>query len=231
MQTGASVSRRHHSLVQAVAALAKSVGYHATIEPSFPVQITTTTDPVTNQLTYTKYQSHKRGDILLIRGNQALLLDISVTRPTCTTNMTLTQTKDVTTQPGAATSTVEQRKHAHYDEECKTHGWKLIPFVFETYGGLGKEATKFLLDMTELADSPLVFLQHARNILSVALQCGNANIAFTGTTQHLAHKITSLSHVYSSSNDHFPIKARRHHSSSFSVSAHRFASRSVVIAT
>ena len=190
LQAGSSVSRRHHRLVHQVAALAKSVGFHATIEPSFPAVITTTTHPITNQLIHSKEKSKDRGDLLLIRGNQVILIDVSVTRPTSTTNLTLTQTKDVTVQPGIAASIVEQRKHAHYDEECKKHGWKLIPFVLESYGGFGKEASKLLLDMAELADSPLAFIQHARNVVSVALQCGNADISLLGTTQFHSHKLS-----------------------------------------
>ena len=190
LQAGSSVSRRHHRLVHQVASLAKSVGFHTTIEPSFPAVITTATHPTTNQLTHTKEQSKDRGDLLLIRGNQVILIDVSVTRPTSTTNLTLTQKKDVTIQPGIAASIVEQRKHARYDEECKKHGWRLIPFALESYGGYGKEATKLLLDMAELADSPLAFIQHARNALSVVLQCGNADISLLGTTQFLSHKHT-----------------------------------------
>ena len=198
MQAGSSVSRRHHRLVHQLAVLAKSVGFHTTIEPNFPAIITTTTHPATNKPTYVKEQSRDRGDLLLIRGNQVILIDVSVTRPTSATNLTLTRTKDVTIQPGIAALAVEQRKHARYDEECKKHGWSLIPFVLESYGGLGKEAKKLLLDMAELADSPLAFIQHARNALSVSLQCGNADISLLGTTQFLSHKLT-CTHSYTSS--------------------------------
>jgi hypothetical protein len=183
-QTGSSVSRRHHRLVHQVAMLAKAVGFHTTVEPSFPAVMTAAAAP--SDTGYTTVRSRDRGDLLLIRGNQVLLLDVSVTRPTSIMN--LSQKEDVTTRPCVAAAIVEKRKHDRYDEECKKHGWKLIPVVFESYGALGKEGTKLLLDMAECADSPLTFLQHARSALSVALQCGNADISFLGTTHLQAHK-------------------------------------------
>jgi hypothetical protein len=217
-QTGSSVSRRHHRLVHQLATLAKSVGFHTTHEPSFPSILTTTVDPTaSDQPVYTTVKNKDRGDLLLIRGNQVLLIDVSVTRPTSTMNLSNNK-DDVTIQAGVASSIVEKRKHDHYDEECKKHGWKLIPFVLETYGGLGKEATKLLLDMAESADSALAFIQHARNVLSVALQCGNADISSLGTTQFLYNKhSTAINH--SSHHHHHHHSSHSHSPLSFNITS------------
>ena len=71
------------------------------------------------------------------------------------------------------------------------HGWRLVPFVLESYGGLGSEANKSLLDMAEHDESPLEFILHARNLLSVALQSGNADVAIHGTTSHWRRKVSA----------------------------------------
>jgi len=189
VETGASVSKRHHQLVLTLMKLAKSVGYHTTVEPNFPPIITTTHDEHTKQLVYATHQSRERGDLLLIRGNQVILIDVSITRPTSTANMRLHAKINETA--GIAAAAVEKRKHATYDVECKLHGWRLVPFVLESYGGLGSEANKLLLDMAEHDDSPLEFILHARNLLSVALQSGNADVAIHGTTSHWRRKVSA----------------------------------------
>ena len=175
----AFTTQRHEAIVQVVIKLARSVGFHATHEPRFPSTLVPTIDPTTNQETTKLDQNLKHGDILLIHGNKQILIDVSVTRPTGLTHL---HTKDMNRVPKLSAKLTEVRKHRLYDAECAKHGWKLIPFVFESYGGLGREGEKFLLDLAEMSqeESPTEFLADAQNMLSVALQSGNANISVKG---------------------------------------------------
>ena len=66
-------------------------------------------------------------------------------------------------QPLVAASQAERRKHASYDAECAKHGWKLVPFVFESLGAKGGEARQLLQRMAahSVDKSPQAFLAHA----------------------------------------------------------------------
>lgn len=102
----------------------------------------------------------------------------------------LTNAPQVASKPLVAAAAVEQRKHAIYDAECKLQGWKFVPFVLESYGGVGAEARQLLETMAAAAPeygeyrSPQQFLTHAHNALSVALQTGNADLSRKGATRH-----------------------------------------------
>ena len=161
---------------------AKLTNYHTKLEPQFPPTLAARVDEATGRSTFSVLPrgrgDNDRGDLLLIRGNEAILVDVSVTRPTATTAMR--QHADINEQPGLAIADVEKLKHKHYDEKCKLHGWRFVPFVMETYGGMGAEAERLLLDMCEHAEEPLQFLAHARTLLSVTLQRGNAELAMAG---------------------------------------------------
>jgi len=77
----------------------------------------------------------------------------------------------------------KQLKHRTYDAECAKHGWKMTPFVLETYGAKGKAAQQLLQRMAphSIDRSPVEFLAHAERVLSVALQTGNAGVTSQGT--------------------------------------------------
>ena len=85
--------------------------------------------------------------------------------------------------PLTAAAQAESAKHKLYDVECAKHGWKLIPFALESYGAKGVEARRLLQRMSahSLERSPEEFLLHAKRVLSVALQSGNARVAAAGT--------------------------------------------------
>ena len=59
----------------------------------------------------------------------------------------------------------------------------MIPLAVETYGALGKEATRLLNHLAGKSDSIAAdsFLRHTRAAISVALQCGNSDVASRGT--------------------------------------------------
>ena len=62
-------------------------------------------------------------------------------------------------------------------------GSALVPLALESYGARGKPAQRLLLKLADASEelSAQAFLLHASAALSVALQCGNADIAAHGT--------------------------------------------------
>ena len=61
----------------------------------------------------------------------------------------------------------------------------MIPFALESYGALHQEAKALLAKLADESQevSAEAFLAHAQACMSVALQCGNADIAARGTQQ------------------------------------------------
>jgi len=170
-QTGVATTQRHHRLVNTLATLARSVGFVANIEP-----------PLTSTSNSQQSGHHKRGDLKLIRHNLRLLVDVTVTRPSSTTALK----KNNSNIPLAAAGAAEARKHRSYDEACAREGLIMVPFAMESYGATGKEAQKLLHKLADASEtlSAQAFLTHASAVMSVSLQCGNADIASLGT-QHL----------------------------------------------
>jgi hypothetical protein len=109
---------------------------------------------------------------------------VRVTRPTKRTLLD-SRTKAVHVTPLVAATEGEREKHALHDAGCLRQGWQNTPFVMETYGAYGSDATKLLATMAEHAvdRTPGDFLAHARSLLSVALQSGNARVAALGTQE------------------------------------------------
>jgi hypothetical protein len=95
-------------------------------------------------------------------------------------------------RPGTLSQAVAVRqrlKHGKYDAAAIAEKSRVIPFVFESHGGLGPEGDKFLHLITESEAEhnrrsrhvpKLRFLSWARSVLSVAVQRGNAHVAIQG---------------------------------------------------
>jgi len=178
-------TQRHNDLMDVVMALARSVGYTAIREPTHHLR------PETLQRGALDYNAH--GDILLLKHDERLYLDVSVTRPTNATNLARAT---ITTAPLIAAKRREREKHAMYDELCELNGYTMTPFVLETYGGLGSEAYALLEKLARHAEDGPHFLRHALNRLSIVLQSGNAAVAHTGLTmlnvsRHHARTLTT----------------------------------------
>ena len=187
--TGASVTRRHNRIKETVVALAKSVGYACIVEPSFPPVLESLTDPTTGQMTQRLDATHERGDILLLRHNAQLLVDVTVTRPTAMHELTKDSAKVVNT-PLHTADQAEKLKRKRYGALCTKRGWSLAPFAMESYGARGRAANKLLETMAEHSTdyAPQDFIKHASCALSVALQIGNAEIASHGATALFVRK-------------------------------------------
>jgi hypothetical protein len=179
-QKGASRQRRHDALKLALAGLARSCGYHVEVEPIFPLL---PHNPDTGQLERTAEPDGRRGDLLLVRNNTRQLIDVTVVRPTAPTQLRSSSVAGAHLQPLAAASDAERLKHRKYDAECARHGWKMVPFVLETYGAKGTEARQLLQRLAphSIDRSPEEFLAHAERVLSIALQVGNATVASQAT--------------------------------------------------
>jgi len=170
-ETGASVTLRHHRVVSTLATLARSVGYVVRLEPSFAPHAAV---------------DDRRGDLLLLRHNSRLLVDVTVRRPTGRTELRRSEGT-----PLATAAAAEKAKHAKYDEACGREGLTMVPFALESYGAKGKQAGKLLLKLANASEelSAAAFLQHASAALSVALQCGNADIAARGVQSMRVHQL------------------------------------------
>ena len=206
LQQGVSVRRRHDAIKQVLAELARSCGYHVEVEPHFPSTIVTRLDPTTGRPTQTVSHTNERGDLLLLKNNVRLLIDVTVVRPTTLTHRQRgTSTAGTHMQPLAAARNAEYRKHRTYDAECARHGWKMIPFVLESYGAKGREASSLLDRManesTDDEKSAGAFLTEANRRLSVALQVGNAHVSSQGTADlhHHAYRLSDAAPSSSSS--------------------------------
>ncbi len=129
----------------------------------------------------------RRGDLLLLRHNTRLLVDVTVRRPTGLTELRLRHGAT----PLATATAAEDAKHAKYDEACKRESLTMVPFALESYGAKGKEARKLLLKLADASEelTAAAFLRHASAALSVALQCGNADIAARGVQSMRVHQL------------------------------------------
>jgi hypothetical protein len=192
LQHGASVTQRHDALKLALAELARSCGYLVEVEPSFPAHVTTHVDEYTGEQVHSSSHTLARGDLLLLRNNTRELVDVTVVRPTCLTELRGSATAGSHIAPLASATRAEAAKHRLYDAECAKHGWKLVPFAMESYGAKGAAASRLLQRMSAhaLERSPEEFLSHAERVLSIALQSGNARVSAAGTAtlHHQAYR-------------------------------------------
>jgi hypothetical protein len=122
----------------------------------------------------------RRADILMLKGAAAFYVDVSITRPTC--NSTLQEVPPVQDKQLLSTCSVGAMKHKKYDAIADLNRLKMVPFVMESYGGIGKEGSELLSKLA--AHSATVnekqWLREAHLALSCTLQHGNATISLIG---------------------------------------------------
>jgi hypothetical protein len=196
LQEGTSVKFRHDTSKMVVAGLVRSCNAHVVVEPQFPPLLVTELDTTTGRpITSVRPPVGIHGDLLVVHHNTCQLIDFTVARPTQMTLLrgSATGTDMTFTHPLVAAAAAEKRKHVTYDAECAAHGWKLVPFVMESTGALGTEASQLLERMSAHCTdrSPADFLLHAHRMLSVALQSGNAHVASHGAASLLLHEYTT----------------------------------------
>ena len=119
---------RHDLLVQIVAKFARQAGLWVKVEP--------------------RDGSTKRPDVYIYSPTKMFAVDYSVTNPSAKSYRSAASVKAL-----AAAETRENRKISSY--RGMQHGMILIPFVHETYGALGKLATRFVKELARMAqESP-----------------------------------------------------------------------------
>jgi hypothetical protein len=127
------ITMRHNNLVQVVLDLARLVGFHAIREPNDHIR-----PPEIAALPPHSEKFNHHADILLLKHDLKLYIDVTVVRPTTVTN--LRSNPRVENTPLAATIPVAKAKHLKYDAIARANEYTMIPFVVESYGGFGKEA-------------------------------------------------------------------------------------------
>jgi hypothetical protein len=186
-QTGVMMSLRHDRIVATLATLARSVGFAVKREPSFEhrTRLCTRVDEETGEEHDELVTDRSRGDLLLVRHNTRLVVDVTVTRPTAKTVLRLRRGV-----PLAAAAAAEKRKHNSYDDACDRDGATMVPFAVESYGAMGKQAQKLLLKLADALEelSAEAFLRHASAVVSVALQCAEGQLGARGCL-HLRQKL------------------------------------------
>jgi hypothetical protein len=169
--------------------LAHLVGFHAVREPNAHVR-----PPEIAALPANSEKYNQHADLLLLKHDLKLYIDVTVVRPSSTT--VLKNHPRIENTPLFATIHTAKTKHTKYDAIARVNDYTMIPFVLESYGGFGKEAVKLLLTLAGHSKeyTPKQFLTHAYNRLSVALQSSNANIALLSLQQlHLEQHARSPS--------------------------------------
>ena len=74
-------------------------------------------------------------------------MDVQVTHPAAPYYAIST---NIASTPLGTARSREIAKHSKYDKQAKSEGASFYPFVMETYGGLGKEASVFIQKIGKL---------------------------------------------------------------------------------
>jgi len=177
---GGILTQRHNNIVQVLQDLALHAGFHTTREPNTHIR-----PPAVEAKSADSKGYNDHADLLLLRHDLKLYIDVAVTRPTNDTLIKSTP-KAVSTQKLFSTKNISRKKHSRYDEIARVNGYRMIPFVVESYGGIGAEALTLLHTMAAHCKeySPREFLLHAHHRISIALQSSNADIAQLAMQQH-----------------------------------------------
>ena len=117
---GREISTRHHQVVATIERCAKLAGAIVVSEPKKLFS-----------------ETAKRPDLQIVMNHKTYLLDVTIVHPTAPSN--LQHSQKLLGQAEAA----EKLKKNKYDELSQNQNCTFIPFVIETYGGLGKRAQGF----------------------------------------------------------------------------------------
>ena len=183
---------RHNNVAQVLQDLASSVGFTCIREPNLHVRPAGVRDQPADSAGYGEH-----ADLLLLKHDLKLYVDVTITRPTNATNLALF--KRVLNTPLHSTREKERRKQAKYADIAQANEYQMVAFALESYGGLGAEAVRLLHTLAAHSRqyTPLQFLRHAYDRLSVTLQASNGDISQMGMQQlHLAqHARARSAHV------------------------------------
>ena len=192
----AHLTVRHNNLVHLLMRLARAVGFYAAHEPNHHqrppnVPVPSGTDDDDNAKKPRGWNDH--ADILLVKHDRRLYIDVCVSRPTARSTMTSAREAILST-PLFSCRAPAAAKHSRYDAIAMLNGYQMIPFCMETYGGIAPEAMALLRTLAAHAEDsnefdPRSFLTHAVKCLNVGLQSGNAFVAEAGMQMHLTNDV------------------------------------------
>ena len=188
-----SLTKRHDAIVMTLDGLAREAGWSVTVEPNAhlrPVAAATGSTATVSAaaldcpaLSCSDDHWNRHGDLLLVRHGKKLYIDVSCTRPTNASS--LQYHSAVTHSPLVSTIVRGEQKKRKYAAIAAANDYELLPFVCETYGGMGDDAIRVLRYLSAHAAgfTQKEFLRHAHSSLSIALQRGNATVALIGQQQ------------------------------------------------
>lgn len=116
------VTQRHDTLNLALAELARSCGYLVHVESSFPAHVLSQCDAQKSGRMHCVSHSQERGALPLLRNNTRELVDVTVVRPTCLTELRNSTTSGSHVVPLTAAARAKAAKHRLYDAEYARHG-------------------------------------------------------------------------------------------------------------
>jgi hypothetical protein len=160
---GREITIRHNQVVATIERFAKLAGATVVMEPQHLFS-----------------ESSKRPDLQIIMNHKNYLLDVTIVHPTAPSN--LTHSQKILGQAEAA----EKLKLNKYEEISLEQHCIFIPFVIETYGGLGRKAQDFLNELSIFAiDHAMIrsrfdIVNGLRYAIACSVQRGNALIASAG---------------------------------------------------
>jgi hypothetical protein len=165
---------RHNGILRTLERLASAAGYVVQHEPGFAAPVAVGGRQAAAIAGADIVAAGLRPDCLLIGAHKTVAIDVSVACPTAASYV-----KAAARTALATASVREATKLAKYDALCAEHGWRMVPFVMESYGAFGRRALDFLGTMLAYATEQYqpFELKRARQELAVALQRGNAMVA------------------------------------------------------
>ena len=152
-----SITSRHDTLVQAIAAWCRRGGAAVEIEPQ-------------NLST-----GQKRPDLLVYMGTHRFIIDAVIGHPLAPSYIRKAL------EPLGLASFHEKRKMNHWRELAVSMGATMVPFSCETYGSIGDSATSFIQSLATHADTYTPwkydsFIKEFTASIGVAIQQGNARV-------------------------------------------------------
>jgi len=165
---GREITIRHNQVVATIDRFARLAGATVVVEPK-------------NLFS----ESSKRPDLQIIMGHKHYLLDVTITHPTAPANLSHSQ------KPLGQAHAAEKLKCRKYDQITQEQHAIFVPFVIETYGGLGVCAQKLLNELSIFAIDHAVIrsrydiVNGLRYSIACSVQRGNAMIASAGYANSL----------------------------------------------
>ena len=160
---GREFTLRHNQIVLTLARFLRLAGAPTSVEPK-----------------HVYSETGKQPDLLTILNHKVYLIDVTIVNPTAPSNLVHAQR-----MLGAATE-AEKRKIRKYDELSSQQNYTFIPFVIETYGGIGKKAQTFLDALSVFAHDNMTVCSRfdvvngLKYAIACSLQRGNSLIAHAG---------------------------------------------------